>query len=85
MDLKTNNRNIQKKNREKIKTEKKNEQSFSELCDNFRQPNRFVIGVLEREELRWRGGEGVENISEIIMDGKTLYLMETINLQIPET
>ena len=29
--------------------------------------------------------EKVGDISEIIMDGKTPYFMETINLQIPDT
>ena len=38
------------KHTEEKKTEKlKNEESISEVQENFKQPNIFVIGVLKRE------------------------------------
>lgn len=67
------------KHTEEKRTEKlKNEESISEVQENYKQPNIFVIGVLKREGV-------IEKKFEEIKGKNFINLMKNINPEIQET
>ena len=54
--------------------------TITELWDNFRQPNMWLIRVNEKEE----SGEETENIFEEIMAENILNLLKIVKLQMQE-
>ena len=74
------NRNYPKQNTER-KRIFKNEKNITELWDNFKQPNIWLIGVYEGEDSEEETG----NIFEEIMTENIPNLMKTINPQMQES